>query len=339
MNPPRLVLHVGMQQSAATMLQRAMSRLRPQLRSLGVAYLGHAEIQALDHAAGWDTDDTADPDRATAFERELASAVEAERRRTEAACGRPPRIVLLSSDHLVGRRNVGLDDAARFRPRAVSAVTQVVRALDIEDTQLVLYTHRQDRLMELCYLREVRAGRHHGFDEQFPYLFEPVLTYADLVERLAAIPGVSGVTVRPVEPVYADPTAFVGDFLDVVGLEERPDLDVVGRLSPHRVYSSRGLRIALGMNPLLDNDEDRRLVRTFLMENFAARRARDSRFVPEHVRRRILLTYQEPNRRLFSTHMPDLPEDSYADDEATERLAAASASRLAAQSALERRAG
>jgi hypothetical protein len=336
---PRLVLHIGMQQSGATMLQRTMARLRPQLHRLGVAYLGHTDIRALDHAAGWDTDATADPHLAAAFQRDLASAAEAERRTAEAVRGRPPGIVLLSSDHLVGRRNVGPADATGFRPRAVSAVDQVVRALGTGDTRLVLYTHRQDRLMELCYLREVQGGRHHRFDEQFPYLFEPVLDYADLVERLVAIPGVSGVTVRPVEPVYADPTAFVGDFLDVVGVEGQPDLDVVGRPSPHRVYSSRGLRLALGMNPFLDSDEDRRLVRTFLMENFAARHPRDSRFVPEHVRRRILHTYREPNRRLFSSYMPDLPEDGYDGDEATDRLGAVLASRFVAQDARERRAG
>lgn len=339
MNVPRLVLHIGMQQSGATMLQRAMALLRPQLHGLGVGYLGQDEIQALDHAAGWNTDGTADPHLATAFERELATAVEAERRRAEGVRGRPPGIVLLSSDHLVGRRNVGPVDAARFRPHAVAAVSQLVRALGTGDTQVVLYTHRQDRLMELCYLREIQSGRHHSFDEQFPYRFEPVLDYDDLVERLHAIPGVSTVTVRPVELVYTDPKAFVGEFLDVAGLETRPDLDVVGRPSPHRVYSGRGLRMALGMNPFLDSDEDRQLVRAFLMENFAARRPRDSRLLPEHVRRRILHTYRERNRRLFARHMPDLPEDGYDGDDATDRLGAVLASRVATQRAQERKAG
>lgn len=328
-----------MQQSGATLLHRAMTRLRPQLHRLGAAYLGHGEIQELDHAAGWDTDGTADPHQATAFERELATAVAAERRRVEAVRGRTPEIVLVSSDHLVGRRNVGQLDATCFRPRAVAAVSQLVKTLGTEDTQVVLYTHRQDRLMELCYLREIQNGRHHSFDEQFPYLFEPVLDYADLVDRLAAVPGVSAVTVRPVELVYADPKAFVGDFLELVGLHGRPDLDAVGRLSPHRVYSSRGLRIALGMNPFLDTDGDRRLVRSFLMENFAARHPRDSRFLTEHVRHRILRTYRDQNRALFARHMPDLPEDGYDGDEATERLGAVLASRVAARPGPERKAG
>lgn len=328
MTAPDAVLHIGMPRSGAGTLQRALSRLRPQLRAHGVAYLGHQRLTELAHVRGWEGTLGTDPRQAAAFERELAEAADAERARAAAVRGDGSGVVLLSSDHLVGGSNLGPDDAELFRPKAVPAVAQTIRALGAGRVRVVLYTRRQDRLMELCYLREVENGRHHRFEEQFRYRFQPVLDYASLIERLGELAEVAEVVVRPFELTQADPVAYVGDFLDllgVVGLRDRLRLDVVGSdLAPHRVYSRRGLQLALAMSPHLDTGDERRLVRGFVLENFAA--GPDDRaacFLPKRVRQRILDAYQEPNRRLFHTYLPDLPDDSYADHETTERLRAA----------------
>lgn len=319
---PGLVLHIGMQQSGATMLQRALSRLRPQLRARGVAYVGHGRISELDHVAGWDAGTDADDSQAQAFARELAETVEHERRKVAETNPDGAGTVLLSSDHLVGAGNIDRSDATVFRPRAVPATSQVIRALRAERVRLVLYTQRQDRLMEFCYLREIQNGRHHGFARQFPDRFAPVLDYADLIERLRGLPEVVDITVRPFELIDADRRAFVDDFLGVVGLQGALDLATVGTdLSPHRVYSRRALKIALGMNPHLDIRRERRLLREFLLANFAAQDDRQSRFLPKRARQRILDAYREQNRQLFRRYMPDLPEDSYDDNDATARLA------------------
>lgn len=320
MSAPELVLHIGMQQSGATMVQRALSRLRPQLRAHGVVYIGHRRISELDDLAGWACGADADPARADAFARELASAVDHERDRVRQA-GADPRMVLLSSDHLVGSANVDGTDGDPFRPHAVPAVAQVVAALGARSVGLVLYTHRQDRLMEFCYLREIQKGAHHGFDDQFPQRFDPVLDYGDLIARLRALPEVGDIRVRPFELIGAGPTAFIDDFLEAVGLRGALDLGVLGDdLAPHRVYSRRGLKIALGMNPHLETDRDRKLVRGFLLESFAAPDDRQSRFLPKRVRGQILQAYRDTNRHLFATAMPDLPEHSYDDNDATAAL-------------------
>jgi hypothetical protein len=317
-----LVLHIGMQQSGATMLQRALSRLRPQLRAHGVAYIGHGRLSDLDHIAGWDADPDADRTQAAAFARELAATVEHERRKVAATHKDGTRTVLLSSDHLVGSRNIDRADADVFRPQAVSATSQVIRGLGAEQARLVLYTQRQDRLMEFCYLREIQNGQHHSFARQFPRRFEPVLDYVDLVERLRALPEVTDIIVRPFESLATHPVAFVDDFLDVIGLKGALDLSAVGTdLSPHRVYSRQALKIALGMNPYLETKKERRLVREFLLANFAAPDDRQSRFLPKRARQRILDAYRDQNRQLFRSCMPDLPDDSYNDNDATARLA------------------
>lgn len=321
MPAPDLVLHIGMQQSGATMVQRALSRLRPQLRTHGVAFIGHRRIAQLEHLAGWRCRDDADPGDAEAFARELADAVAHEQKRVADVGGAAPGRVLIASDHLIGAANLGADDEGAFRPHAVPAIAHVISALGAERVRLALYTHRQDRLMEFCYLREVQKGHHHTLDEQFPRRFEPLFDYDDLLARLAALPGVVDIRVRPFELVGAGPSAFVDDFLAAVDLSGALDLaGITGDLRPHHVYSRRGLRIALGMNPYLEAPRDRTLVRNFLLDHFAAADDRQSRFMPKRERRRILAAYRDVNRAMFRRHMPDLPEDSYDDNPATDRL-------------------
>ncbi|MGH3098006.1 MAG: hypothetical protein ACRDMV_18650 [Streptosporangiales bacterium] len=314
------VLHIGMQQSGARMLQRALSRLRPQLRAHGITYIGQERIGGLTHAAGWASDAAADAGQAPAFARELADAVTRERAEVVAAGG-TPGTVLVSSDHLVGRENIGPGDGSGFRPQTVPAVAQVIEALGAARIRIVLYVQRQDRLLEYSYLREVQKGRHHDFATQFPYRLRPVVDYVELVERVQALPQVTDVTVRPIELAAAGRAAFVDDFLSAVGLGGLFDLvAVVADLSVHRVYSRRGLRIALAMNPHLDDAQERAQVRDFLLEHFAAADQRACRFMPTRVRQRILDCYRDRNELLFHRYLPDLPPDSYADDASTARL-------------------
>lgn len=319
---PDLVLHVGMQQSGSTMLQRALSRLRPQLRTHGVAFIGHGRIAKFEHLAGWRCREDAEPARAEAFERELVDAVAHEQKRIADAGGMARGPVLIASDHLVGAANLDTTDEASFRPDAGAATAQVITALGAERVRLVLHTHRQDRLMEFCYLREIQKGHHHAFSEQFPRHLEPVLDYNDLIARLGALPEVVDIRVRPFELISAGPRAFVEDFLGTLGLAGTLDLDgVTDDLRPHHVYSRRALRIALGMNPHLETARDRKLVRQFLLREFAADSDRLSRFLPKRERREVLAAYHDVNRQLFREHMSDLPADSYDSNAATERLA------------------
>lgn len=316
-----LVLHIGMQQSGANMLQRALSRLRPQLRTHGVAFIGHCHIADFEHLAGWRCRDEADPAQAEAFERELVDVVAHEQKRIADAGGMARGPVLIASDHLVGAANLTAADETAFRPNATAAVAHVITALGAERVRLVLHAHRQDRLMEFCYLHEIQMGRHHAFDDQFPRRFEPLLDYTDLIARLGALPGVVDIRVRPFELIGAGPRAFVEDFLGTLDLAGVLDLDgVTDDLRPYHVYSRRGLRIALAMNPQLETARERVLVRQFLLRNFAAEDDRWSRFMPKGERRRILAAYRDANRRLFQRHMPDLPEDSYDSNAATARL-------------------
>lgn len=324
MTVPELVLHVGFQQSGATMLQRALERLRPQLRRHGVAFVRHRALANLpDSARGWECHPATQPDAVRSFDAGVARLVSEESAHVEKAGRRRVRTVVVSSDHLLGSANIGADDGAMFRPFAVPGVAQVIRALQASRVRVVLYTRRQDRLMEFAYLRQIQQGATHDFAEQFPYRHRPVLDYGALLRRLGDLPQVMDVHVRPFELVSADPRLYTDDVLGAVDLDGELDLDPVGSdLLPYRVYSRRALDIALDVNGLLESDRERQLMRTFLKQQFPGTDDRSTRVLPERERARILNAHAPANRRLFERFMPDLPVDAYAyaDDDAGDAL-------------------
>ncbi len=262
-----LVLHVGMPRSGPP-LRQALRALRPQLHAHAVAFLGREELNRLPHTKAWHSNGRPRAAHADAFSRELRAAVYTERQ-APLVHGAAQRQLVLSSDRLAGSGPLGLADSERFRPHAERAIAHVIESLAARRVRVILYTHRQDRLMELAYLRRIQAGDRHSFAEQFPYRFEAVLDYLDLIDRLRTVPQVTDVVVRPVEFLDAGTHAFTNDFLSAVGLEDALDLYALGSdLSIHPgVYSGTAARLALAIRALLESDEEIRLVNSFLAKN------------------------------------------------------------------------
>lgn len=186
---------------------------------------------------------------------------------------------------------------APFDDAALGPMRDAVAATPADQVRLVVHVRRQDRLLALSYLDLVEAGSTASFAELFPHAAEPVLDYGALLDRLGALPRVAGVEVRPVEVARSDP-------------------------ADHRVYTSKGLQIALAMNPHLDTEAERRKVRTFLREHFADPAAGGDGVLDPTVRQNILDAYSGMNRTLFRTWMPDLPEDAYTSAAATQEMIA-----------------
>jgi hypothetical protein len=226
---------------------------------------------------------------------------------------------VVSSARLLGVRQVGPPDGEQFCRYATRATTQVIEALSARRVQVVLHTQRQDRLMELAFLKRVRDGGQTTFENEFPYRFEVFLDYVGLIDRLRAVPHVSDVVVRPLELVDAGQHAFVNDFLGLFGLEDALDLYAIG-IDPRPwppVYSARGARLALAMTPLLDTPAERRRVHSYLWKTYQASERYSIDLIDRDVRQRILDCYAVPNRELFRKYLPDLPPESYADDPST----------------------
>lgn len=313
-----LVLHVGMPKASA-ILGPALRQLRPQLRAHGVAYVDGAQLGDLPHAAGWNRDPFTDHEQSTGFGRELADVARVERQRAGSLWRRRRVPVVVVSDQLLGRGDIGRRDATRLRPHAAPSVRQVIKALSARKVQVVVHTQRQDRLLELAYLQWLRSGQDATIGEYFPLGSAPVLDYGDLVTRLRSVPHVSDVVVRPVELADAGVRAFVNDALGAIGLRDALDLQVVSAelfVEP-LVYSDRGAALARAMNPLVRGAE-LTLLQEFLSQGYAAQ----PEYGPPDIldpdaRDDLLAGYAESNRSLFSEFMPDLPVDSYGSDTAT----------------------
>ena len=312
-----LVLHVGLHHTGADLLAQSLVLLRPQLHRNGVALLTTDELAGLAHADGWALEQGSPPDHAPLFDGELRVLAGAEVD-SAARSGATARTLLITGEQLTGGRIPGRGDRDSFRPCAEAAIRQVIEALDPNRVRLVLYTRRQDRLMESCYVSEIQKGKHHSFPRQFPNRYEPIFSYVSLTERLLGLPRVRGIRVRPYETIGAGVIPFVDDFLAAVDLRGKLDLSVIGdEVQQGSVYSRNALRLALAMNPHLDTVRERTLVREFLLSEFPSPPYTEARFISRKARERIIAAYRSDNERLFATHMPDLPKDSYGSIEAT----------------------
>ena len=180
MLPSQITLHIGLQKTATTLIQRSLKRLRPQLAAQGVVYVDRLEMLKLPAALGWRAyraQEEPVPDGSPhmpAFQEHRAHLADdftaqlralAQERSDQVAreFGSTPRHLLLSNEAVVGTQ--APDFGPIYRPRAVPALCHVLEALEPSATNLVLYVRRQDRLIESQYMQRIHAGEVHTFSE------------------------------------------------------------------------------------------------------------------------------------------------------------------------------
>lgn len=318
---PRLVLHAGIHKTGTTTLQVSLKQLRPQLHEHGVALITIEMMKKLTHERSWAARRTRNRLEAPLFQHELRNMVAKEMAEVEAATGSPTKQVLISNERLVGARMPSEGDSPKFRPVAEASISEVIKALSPQEVHLALYTRRQDRLIESCYLWEIQKGLSHGVRDQFPYIDEPVLRYYDLARRLRAIPGIDTMRVRPFELISAGSLLYLEDFLINVRLDGR--LDMTGfddEPSANRSYSGKALSIALKANDELETKPERDAMKRFLKRAFPIGTYPGAQILSDEERSKLIDLYADDNEQLFMTFMPDLPMDSYSSVGATKKL-------------------
>jgi len=241
---PELVLHAGLAPTDGPMLNRALARLRPQLRRRGVACVMPPDFRNL---------------------ADLGAAVAAERRAT-----RRCRTVFVSFPTVALRRDLSAEGSPRRGAATLAAI-----GLD-GPARISLTVQRPDRLYEHAYLDLVARG------ETRPpaAVLCGVPDLADVVDRIAALPAVGAVTVRPWELVGAGAVAYVDDLLAVVGLRGKLDLHrLAHRFSAGRRYSAAALPVATALLTLAETDEQRADLRRLVLTHLRADADADSRFL------------------------------------------------------------
>jgi hypothetical protein len=309
--PADLVLHVGLPFAGGDVLRRALALLRPQLREHGIAYIDHAELAGLPNLAGWRAvGDGHDPKLAARFGQDLGALV----RGARAQCAAGERAtVVISSEWLLGAAPLGIADESMLRPDAAAALGQVLAALEPRRARIVLYTRRQDRLLEHAYIRRVMGGHPQPPRTQFPFRLRPVLDLGDLVRRIAAVPGVADVVVKPFELRPDGVAAFVTDFLHSVGPAGLLDLSEVSALEPGRIYSAEAVRVSQAVVGHMDTHDERIRWRAFAVKTFGVPNddEEQTRVFSDSVRLSILGAYRQLNRDFFGEYVPGVPRSTY----------------------------
>jgi len=319
---PRLVLHVGIHKTGTTTLQVSLKKLRRQLHERGVALITIEMMKKLPHERSWAARRTRNRLEAPLFQHELRNLVEKEMAQVQAVSGAPTKQVLITNERLVGARMPSEGDAPKFRPVAEASIVEVIKALSPGEVHLAMYTRRQDRLIESCYLWEIQKGLTHGVRDQFPYIDEPVLRYYDLAKRLKAIPGVDSMRVRPFEVISGGSLLYLDDFLSNVGLQGELDLaGFDGDPSANRSYSGKALDIALQANAVLETKAERDKMRKFLKRAFPVGDYPSAMILSDEERTKLIELYADDNEQLFMTFMPELPMDAYSTVAGTKKLA------------------
>jgi len=317
---PRLVLHVGIHKTGTTTLQVALESLRDQLRSRGVALITIGQMKRLKHEPAW-ARMTADPTETPLFLDELRLLIGEELEAVAQSSGEPARQVLITNERMVGARMPSEVDLPVFRPLAVASISQVVEALQPEETHLVVYTRRQDHLMESSYLWEVQKGLFHSIREQFPFLGKPVFRYFEFIERLHGVPGIGSIRVRPFEMIRAGSLAYLDDFLSNVGLQGELDYSSFEEdPSANRSYSQVALDLALVANPHLTGQDRLSAFRWFLKSFFPVGEFPAASIFTDEERADLIRLYRDDNERVFYAWMPDLPFDAYSTPDGVAKL-------------------
>ena len=283
---PELVLHAGVAASDGPMLHRALARLRPQLRRRGIACVVPPDFRNV---------------------RDLGAAVATERQAT-----RNCRLVLVSFPTVALRRDLAVRGAGA-RVAAALAATGVDAPATVS-----LTVERPDRLYEHAYLDLLERGETRPPEQALRAVPELV----DVADRIAALPQVARVVVRPFEFLAAGPVAYVDDFLDLAGLRGELDLRYLTRkLHVGRRFSGSAIPVATALLRLATTDEQRADVRRLVLHHLAAVSEADTRWLTGADRSALLAAHRDASRALLSRYRPDLPPDAYDDDAGIAALA------------------
>lgn len=318
---PDLYLHVGLQKTGTTTIQGGLTRIRKQLHARRVAYIDRRDMIRLPSIRDAASRPRRDLEGNARFRQELADLVDDYLQRAGSTSGGPARALLISNEELVGviRKSATLEDD--FRPRAEQAIAEVISVVQPERTHLLLYTRRQDTMLESLYMHQVHAAQSFEFQE---YLraeqSAPKMYLHQLATRLAQIEGVSSLRVRPYEIITAGATAFIRDLLAPLDLVDLDWSALEGLPRKNESYSAEALRIALKANPYIRSRRERLIFKRVLSRAFPIKDHGRAPLLDGEARAQLIEHYRADNERLFAEFMPELPADSYSSTGTMDRL-------------------
>jgi phosphatidylglycerophosphate synthase len=302
-----LILHIGVQKTGSSLIQRSMRSARKRVRSAGVGYVDRRAFLGMPDRRAW-----AAYGRETfskeSFRGQLAEAVRVEMGKTTGSGVR----ILISNESISGRLQP--DYQSPFWGQAEASVRELIDVLSPRTTSLILYVRRQDRLLESLYLQRIHTGHTTTWEEFRDLACRDLrVCYTRLIESLESVPGVGDIQVRPFEIIAGGGHPFVADFLEMAGLEgiRVPEADIPSNQS----YTAPAWEAAMVMNQYVESPKQAKTVRRFLSKLFPAGEYPKPVLLSDEERRELLEMYREDNRDLFTRYLPQFPPDSYSTEE------------------------
>lgn len=311
-----LTLHIGLQKTGTTLIQRSLRKLAPEMREKGTIYIDRLDMLALDHLRGWSAFVKNKPELRHDFMsgmRELADQRNSGR-------WKKARHILISNESLVGTHSPNY--RRPFRPNAEAAIQDLIETFEPKSTRLLLYVRRQDRLIESAYMQRIHAGKSYSFGKFLKQFDEgPIMDYGNLASRLEALETVTEVITRPFETIGSGAVPFVTDFLRAAGMKNIDviSLDEMEQSNPS--YTEPAYQAALTINRLVRKMHVRAEVRAFLKRLFPVEDYPKPVFFNDEQRQQCLDLYRDSNEEFFRKYHPELPHDVYSTDAATKQLA------------------
>lgn len=308
-----LHLHVGIQKTATTTIQAAMTSAREMLRQAGVVYVDRADMTRLGDIRGWGAHRATGGGSYAGFAAGLRAVVKRQQRLSEQA-GLPSDVVFISNETLVGVIERGPFFERPFRPRAERALFEILDVLQPESCHLSMMVRRQDSLIESQYMWQLHGGESFGFARYLEAArrHPEALSYLNLAERLESLVGVDSLRVQPFESIHLDFGRFLNWLLHPMGVTVDFDTLVFeSRANP--AHSELGMQLARAINPHLGTKREVVKVREFLRDAYPVSDDHPAAALLDQASRADLLRmYAADNEEMFRRWMPQYPPDAYS---------------------------
>ncbi|NEV60856.1 hypothetical protein [Thiorhodococcus minor] len=203
----RIVLHIGLEKTGTTSIQRFCSTNRQRLwQQHGILYPAHPALRQ-DEAHAALTAALLPPNGCDFVDPEARPEVVEVMAALEDALAAKPEILVLSSEHLSSRLSS-------------AGISQLAQLLCLHPVEVLVYLRRQEDMGVAAFSTHLKCGRRAWFR---PREISPRNSYYDFLGKLAPWAEIFGretIRVRLYDPTYLTHGDVLEDFLDALGIRD-----------------------------------------------------------------------------------------------------------------------
>jgi len=293
---PNLIVFPGAHKTGTTLLQAALMTNRPLLERHNMCLIEREPFYSSDFSAHL-------RNKSHGQNNEVSKSV-ALSSFIQLCNGNVNRTIIISIENLFGE--VG------HRPRMYHAVKPVLstfkKFLPMHKMRVAFFVRKQDTFLESIYIQTIQKLKAWNFEEFFEKHRAEDLRWTPILDDIVEFVGAENLSVRPFENIRTGKDAFIQDMFNFISpdlaneIVPTPDRSAGTNIS----LSKKALDIALTIFPGLDTKE-RRLLITFLQENFGNDKYPKARLLSATQRSSILSKLYTDNTLLADRYLIGQP--------------------------------